>query len=549
MTGVSRGDPVKARTAETFAFEWQRFGALRADWERNFLDYLRPLRARDLRGKLLLDVGAGSGRHSFHAQAAGARVVAVDIGDAIDVARRNLPDQTLTVQADLDALPFEPGTFDIVWSIGVLHHARDPEAALRRIVPLARPGGYVHAYLYWVPQRRWHRVLLTGVTFARRVTTRLPTRLLLAACHPIAAVLFVCFVAPHRAGRHRPRLRRIADSLPLKAYADYPFVVLLSDQFDRFSAPIEHRFTRGEVARMFDRVGLEEVLILENNGWVAHGRRPWRTKSAVMPAQQVSVVIPVWGDYADHRLDEALASIRAQDIESNIILVDNGNRTPLRRRGVSIVRSETQVSLGAARDLGLRSVSTPEVMFWDADDRMLPGTLARLKDRLDRDPALVACATSIIDTMTGQPLHWPRRWPLRLGRYRRLYATVNAVSSLYPVTGALVRTAFAQDAGFPDAERGDDWVMGVSLAFRGRVAVDEHPGRLYSRGPGSVSARWTRRDVVAKYRLVRERLRNDPAIPPGVVRLLPVIVLAQHVVLMVLRPLARRTPARRRARA
>jgi len=273
---VARGasDRDKDRTAASFAYEWDQFGAMRAEWRRNFVEYLRPLRTEDLMGKLLLDVGAGSGRHSFYAAAAGAQVVAVDLGDAIDVARQNLPPEVLTVQADAEALPFSPETFDIVMSIGVLHHLRDPDAALRRLVPLVRPGGRVHVYLYWVPNRSWHRALLRGVTGVRRLTTRLPHRALHALCYPVGAALFVVFVGPYRVLRQRRRSRRLAAALPLKAYADYPFGVLVNDQFDRLSAPIEHRYTRAQVAEMLTRAGLEDVVIVENHGWVANGRRP-----------------------------------------------------------------------------------------------------------------------------------------------------------------------------------------------------------------------------------------------------------------------------------
>lgn len=263
----------------------------------------------------------------------------------------------------------------------------------------------------------------------------------------------------------------------------------------------------------------------------------------------MSVVIPVWGDYADHRLDGALASIREQDLESAIILVDNGSDPPLKRAGVSIVRSETRLSLGAARDLGLRAVTTPLVIFWDADDVMLQGMLGRLTELISADSGLVACGTSIINAGTGARHHWPRRWPLWLSRFPPLFATLNAISSLYPVTGALLRTAPAQAAGFPDAGFGDDWVMGVSLGFRGRVAVDEHAGRYYCHGPGSVSSRWTRRDILASARLVRHRLRTDPAIPAPIVWLVPVIRVAQHVVVRVLRPVSRHSPRRRRSGA
>lgn len=266
-------DRQKQRTARTFAYEWKRFGRLRTQWKKNFTDYLRPMRLADLRDQLLLDVGAGSGRHSFHAQAAGARVVAVDLSDAIEVARDNLPSDVLTVQADLDALPFAPETFDVVMSIGVLHHMADPEAALRRIVPLARRGGQVHVYVYRVPRRAWHRAVLGGVSLARTVTTRLPQRVLLALCYPLSVVLFLGVVEPYRLLRRLPLLHRIADAFPLQTYADYPFGVLFNDQFDRFSAPIEHRFTRTGVAEMLANAGLQDVVILEHHGWIAHGRR------------------------------------------------------------------------------------------------------------------------------------------------------------------------------------------------------------------------------------------------------------------------------------
>jgi hypothetical protein len=66
----------------------------------------------------------------------------------------------------------------------------------------------------------------------------------------------------------------MVDGLPLKTYADYPFSVLVTDQFDRFSAPIEHRYDRGEVESMLQRAGLSDVTVLSNAGWIGDGTRP-----------------------------------------------------------------------------------------------------------------------------------------------------------------------------------------------------------------------------------------------------------------------------------
>jgi SAM-dependent methyltransferase len=268
---------VKARTAETFAHEWEHFGRLREEWGLNFRGYVQPLSEDWFAGKLVLDVGTGSGRHSHQAAMLGADVVACDLGDAIDVARRNLPDSVLTIQADAEDLPLAEASFDLVMAIGVLHHLPDTGRALRRIVRHARPGGRVHIYLYWVPEVRWHRSALRLVTRLRGITTRMPHTALRVLCYPLAAMLLVAFVLPYRILRRIPALDRLARLLPLKAYADYPFAVLVNDQFDRFSAPIEQRFTRQQVEDLLRSAGLTDRVVIAHDGWVASGVRPQET--------------------------------------------------------------------------------------------------------------------------------------------------------------------------------------------------------------------------------------------------------------------------------
>lgn len=287
--------------------------------------------------------------------------------------------------------------------------------------------------------------------------------------------------------------------------------------------------------------------------WRVGPPRPQRHAPSTDPArpstEPLTVVIPVWGKYADDRLDRAIESVRAQRVDAKILLVDNAADPPLARPGVTIVRSETRVSVGAARNLGLQAVRSPVVLIWDADDVMLDGAVARQLDALERRPELVACGTTLIDALSGHRHHWPRRWPLALSRRPAVFAVLNAITSLYPVIGAAVRTAEAQEIGFPAVDGGDDWVMAVSLSMRGRVALDERPGRLYSRHDESVSYGWQTSDVLTHARLVRARLREDARVPVAIRVLVPVIWLCQHAVLRLLRPLARLTPARRRAGA
>ena len=256
---------------------------------------------------------------------------------------------------------------------------------------------------------------------------------------------------------------------------------------------------------------------------------------------QVSVVVPAWGDYAGKALAEALESLHAQDLPARVIVVDNASAPPLGpMEGAEVLRSDSRLSLGAARNLGLEAVRSPYVVLWDADDLMLPGTLRFLRDRIASQPDAVLVATSILEGDPPVPHRWPRRWIYPLARRRSLFAFADCVWSVFPTTGAaIMRTAVAQECGYGDASGGEDWVLGVSLAFRGGIVLDPRPGRVYRRHPDSVWATQRALPMQVRHgRAVRERLERDPGVPDWVKRVLPAIAALQLVAIFVLHPLA-----------
>jgi glycosyltransferase involved in cell wall biosynthesis len=264
----------------------------------------------------------------------------------------------------------------------------------------------------------------------------------------------------------------------------------------------------------------------------------------------VSVVIPVWDDYVEF-LPDAVASVRRNSSEARIIVVDNASSVPLPDLGgCEVVRSDRRLSVGAARTLGVERVATEYVVVLDADDLLLDGALEFMRARIASDRRVTVVATSILEGDTGKRHRAPRRFVPPLTRASRLFALVNSVWLLLPIQGcAILRAADLREAGaYPDIEWGDDWVVAVSLAFRGRVEVSERLGRYYRPTPGSL---WRRPrsagELSASAASVRERIRADRGVPGWARLLLPAVAALQGGAIYVARPLylaARRLRAR-----
>ncbi len=272
-----RPENVEVRTMESFGYEWRHFSDIAPEGEQNFLTYFEAYPPSELAGKAVLDVGCGKGRHLYYAARCARECVGIDLSFAVDAAFANTRhlENVHIVQANLFQAPLEKATFDVVYSLGVLHHLPDPEAGFREMLRYGRPGAAALIYLY---HRRseaalWQRWLLAAVGLFRRLTTRMPFAMLRALCWVIALGCELLFVLPYKV-LCRLGLRRVAESLPLKSYAQYPFSVLYQDQFDRFSAPIENRYDREEVRGWLKRAGLTEQTILGGGGWRASGRIP-----------------------------------------------------------------------------------------------------------------------------------------------------------------------------------------------------------------------------------------------------------------------------------
>jgi SAM-dependent methyltransferase len=130
---------------------------------RDSLTWLRARAGRSRFAKLLdeaipgdariVELGCGTGQMSLYLARADRLVVGADLTRAslllgVAAAKRFAIDNVLLVETDLAAPGLRPGSFDVVYCSGVLHHTPDPRASFARITTLAKPGGLVIVGLY-----------------------------------------------------------------------------------------------------------------------------------------------------------------------------------------------------------------------------------------------------------------------------------------------------------------------------------------------------------------------------------------------------------------
>ena len=280
-TLMSLADQTRTKTA--YALQWNRFRILRPEEDLATFRNRTGLSATDLAGKVVLDGGCGMGRYlRIAAELGPALLVGIDLSLAV-VAARELTaglDGVAIVQGDLLRPPFEPGSFDHIYSIGVLDHTPDPRAAFLRLASLLKPGGRIAIWIYKRERPAVERVMNAH----RAVSTRLPLGMLtfmsrLAA--PVGGLKRRLMASRHRLVEHAGVALHLL-TIGVSMHPDRE--VRVCDTLDWYAPRYLSRHTREEVAGWFTEAGLIEIEDLSESQVFFHagqghginlaGRRP-----------------------------------------------------------------------------------------------------------------------------------------------------------------------------------------------------------------------------------------------------------------------------------
>jgi SAM-dependent methyltransferase len=117
-----------------------------------------------LRGRLVLDAGAGTGLGSAELARVGARLIAVDRCQGMLVWERS--NRPPAVVGDVTRLPLRDSAVDDVLAAFVLNHVDDPVAGFTELARVTRPGGALLASVYSTASRSAARDRLDAAAHA-----------------------------------------------------------------------------------------------------------------------------------------------------------------------------------------------------------------------------------------------------------------------------------------------------------------------------------------------------------------------------------------------
>jgi SAM-dependent methyltransferase len=237
--------------AASFGFEWNVHPTTQLDHSGSNLSEITfrektGFTPEEVKGKLILDVGCGMGRFVDVVARWGARVVGIDLSSAVDAAFQNIGsrENVTILQADAFHLPFRENSFDMIYSIGVLHHTPDCEKAFRSLPRLLKPNGKIALWLY-DRSITWGRTAQLYWKFTRRMNPR--------TLHSLCKL-----AGPWYYAVRIPVLGKLFwRLLPIDTNPDREWRIL--DTFDWYSARYRSWHTYGQVHQWFESEGLTDI--------------------------------------------------------------------------------------------------------------------------------------------------------------------------------------------------------------------------------------------------------------------------------------------------
>jgi SAM-dependent methyltransferase len=259
------------QTIKDFGEQWLRytdsdgfFGSMEL-----FSDMIYPfLKPGDIENCEVAEIGSGAGRIVNMLLEAGAKqVIAIEPSEAFQVLLRNIrePERVTCLKITGDRLPTY-GNLHYIFSIGVLHHIKDPSPVVAAAFKALRPGGH---FLVWLYGKEGNNLYLALIKPLRLLTQHLPHFILVSLVEimywPLALYIKFCHMLP----------------LPLSGYMRSVLEKMSPKKrrliiYDQLKPSYAKYYTQVEARKLLSDGKFENVRIHHRHGysWTVIGTKP-----------------------------------------------------------------------------------------------------------------------------------------------------------------------------------------------------------------------------------------------------------------------------------
>ncbi len=248
-----------------WAWQWDR---IYDDNQWLFTEWIYPNTLETFRDKDVLDCGSGSGNHINFVSPYARFVTGVDLNALGSTAKNTAALKNVTLkEADLASMDLGK-QFDIVYSIGVLHHTDNPDASFQNITKHCKAGGRVIVWVYSNEGNWLNRYVLEPIKTL--LVYHLPRPIVMGIAHLLTALFYIpiytIYLLP-------------LSFLPFFEYFQnwrkLTYSRNLLNVFDKLNAPQTWFITRSQIERWFSPDQFTDVHISPYKGvsWRGSGVR------------------------------------------------------------------------------------------------------------------------------------------------------------------------------------------------------------------------------------------------------------------------------------
>lgn len=248
-----------------FGYEWSIYSDIYPEHEKQFLNWIYPIDSNDFIDKDILDAGCGMGKNSYYSLKYGAKTVTSFDADkgSVKSALKNLLQFDNSKILLMDIYDFDQkNKYDIVFSIGVIHHLEHPKLALKNLIHALKPGGTAIFWVYSLEGNEWIKKYISPVR--KKFLSRLP----LSFLHTITYFVTIPFYLMIKTIRPiNPYIEQISK---------FSFSHVRQIIFDQFLPVIANYWSKEEVLSLIEGLELKEVSVHSppnKMGWTIIGKK------------------------------------------------------------------------------------------------------------------------------------------------------------------------------------------------------------------------------------------------------------------------------------